>query len=416
MKTSISILTSKTTKNGHPIYVELFISAKNRPRKIIGYSQLHFWDAENNNLLKQHPEYHLLLPKILDYKAKCIKIDYGDYSPEEAKNILFDIKDASNDESKQAMFLDFFDIRIKEKKAKGESHESYSDVKKIILKYIDPKTDIPINAITYEWLNAFILYAISTTRCEMGGAMSYLRTMRAVYKEAQRRTSLKVKQDNPFLGIMKTPTPKAVIEITPNQLKLDTEYKSNTTNKKSAAVSERNFKLLLFQFYIGGHDLADVALLKWKQIKNNRVVFRRYKNRNKTNGGPLVDNKLFAEALNIIEAYGNKETDRVFSFIPSPIKNQKEYSYFRRTYNRSLEAISKNKNLPEYLKSKSTRYLFRTYSGELLIHNLIVMKLQGHTPEGITYNYQGSISYQVMDDAHRKIIDYALNEKTPEVK
>jgi site-specific recombinase XerD len=407
LKASIQIITSKTTKKGHPIVVELFVSAKNRQRKTIGYSEIHFWDVENAKLLKQHPEYPLLIPKILENKAKCIKISYGTYTPEEARHILFEDE---NQPVTETMLLDFFNVRINEKKAQGQSFESYQDVRHIILQYLEPKRDLPINAITYEWLNEFMIHKI-TIGGKMGGIMSYLRTIRAVYKEAQRRTSLKIKTDNPFLGVMRTPTPKKVIELHPKQLKITTNYQPITSNPVSASKQHRNLDVLLFQFYIGGHDLIDIALLQWDYIKKNRVVFKRYKNRNKKNGGPVVDNILFTEALQVIELYGDKTTPRIFSFIPDPLIDKKKYNYFRRTFNRSLESISKNKNLRENLKSKSTRYLFRTYAGELLIHNLIVMKLQGHTPEGITYNYQGNISHKVVDESHRKIIDYLKNPK-----
>ncbi|MFG6687884.1 phage integrase SAM-like domain-containing protein [Mariniflexile sp. HNIBRBA6329] len=408
MKASVTILTSKITKKGHPICVELFVSSKNRTRKTIGYTQAFFWDAENSQLLKAHPDYYYLHPVVLEYKAKCIKISYGNYTPSEAKQILFD--DNSGD-TKEAMFLEFFDIRIQEKQTQNQSFQSYKDVKSIISQYISPRTDIPINSITYEWLNAFMLHKIKMG-VNLGGVMSYFRTMRAIYKEAQRRTSLSIKSGNPFLGIMKTPTPKPVIELQPNQLQFSTAYTPTTSNPNSALKQHRNLGLLLFQFYIGGHDLVDVALLEWGNIKKDRVVFKRYKNRNKKNGGPIIDNKLFDEALSFIKKYGTSEATRIFSFIPNPISDKGKYASFRRTYNRSLESISKNKKLPEFLKSKSTRYLFRTYAGELLIHNLIVMKLQGHTPEGITYNYQGSISHQVIDNSHRKIINYLKQVQT----
>ena len=51
------------------------------------------------------------------------------------------------------------------------------------------------------------------------------------------------------------------------------------------------------------------------------------------------------------------------------------------------------------------RYIFRTYAGELLIHDLIVTKIQGHRPSGVTYGYQGKISFDVQDREHLKIID-----------
>lgn len=104
-----------------------------------------------------------------------------------------------------------------------------------------------------------------------------------------------------------------------------------------------------------------------------------------------------------------KKSDRVFSFIPDPEKDRVKYSYFIRAVNRSLSKISETLELKENISTRSVRYIFRTTAGELLIHDLIVMKLQGHTPEGVTYSYQGIIPKEKIDEMHKKIIDFLFS-------
>lgn len=73
----------------------------------------------------------------------------------------------------------------------------FIEIKKYVKDYIIE--DEPINNIDYEWINGFKLFKKNAPV----GINSYLKAIRAVYKEAQRRPSLNVKSDNPFLGTIK---------------------------------------------------------------------------------------------------------------------------------------------------------------------------------------------------------------------
>lgn len=254
----------------------------------------------------------------------------------------------------------------------------------------------------------FVLFKLKTS-CTEAGVMSYLRTIKAVYKEAQRRTSLNIKSHNPFLGIIKTTKTKPIIKLQPEELKkLDAFIPHKFTSAKALKHMKQIRDIFLFQLLIGGHDFIDIALLKWDNIKDNRINFQRYKLRNRTNGGAIIDNKRHKKALQIINKHGDLKDERIFSFIPNPIIQQKAYIFFRGNANRTLQSISKSLGYKNALKTKSPRYLFRTYAGELLIHDLIVMKLQGHTPKGVTFNYQGAISYKVIDEMNLKIHFFQL--------
>lgn len=391
----------RLTKNGYPIKVELFYSNKQRPRKTIGHSLSEFWDAAKSEPFKEHPNYFELLPIVLDYNAKITKINYGNFTFEEAKVILF-AGDKKVPKMVDTGFFPFLDVFIRKKETKGESTQKFTDLKSVLKKYTN-KQDIQINDITYEWLDAFSMHKLQTG-CNQGGLMTYLRAMRTVYKEAQRHTSLNIKPDNPFLGIIKTPITKEVVELTPGQIKLLLKFEPNPSTTQAAySKMKRNIAVWYFQFLIGGCDYVDVALLKWTDInKDGRIRFKRYKNRNMQNGGVTVNNFLNKKALKIIEDFGTKDNERIFAFIPDP-KSVETYRNFRGNVNRSLGIICKQAGVPR-VTTKSTRYIFRTYAGEKLIHDLVVMKLQGHTPEGVTYRYQGAISTKVQDKAHKKIL------------
>ncbi|WP_323028427.1 phage integrase SAM-like domain-containing protein [Gelidibacter japonicus] len=403
MIASIKLFETETvTKKGFPIKVELFYSNKKRRRKTIGHSLPQFWNALKQEPFKEHPSYFDLLPVVLEYHSKIAKINYGNYTFDEAYSILFgDVKIKPKTDPIDIGFLSFLDTFIQKKETKGESIKKFTELKSVLNAYTGNK-DFPINDLTYEWLDDFSMQKLQTG-CGQGGLMTYLRAMRTVYKEAQRRTSLKVKADNPFLGIIKTTVTKQMVELSPDQINELLNFKPDpSTTDDSAYKMKRNIAVWHFQFLIGGCDYVDIALLKWSDIKDKRIHFKRHKNRNMQNGGVTVNNFLTKTAREVIETYGNKKTDRIFSFIPDPSTGD-VYHNFRGNINRSLSLICKQANVPR-VTTKSTRYIFRTYAGEKLIHDLIIMKLQGHTPEGVTYRYQGSISPKVQDKAHKKIV------------
>lgn len=258
------------------------------------------------------------------------------------------------------------------------------------------------NEVTYEWLNAFILFK-RNAGTPLAGIMSYLATMRAVYKEAQWRKSLEVPPENPFLNVIKKVTPKPPVDFTQNHIKKLYEFTPVLgTTKINVAKMQRNIDAWLFQFFIGGHDYADIARMRWENIRDGRIIFKRYKNRNKLLGGLEANNILLPEALDIIKKHGTPDHDRIFSFIPDPETETAKYKEFRNNVNRSLKSICNSLKIP-VVKSKTPRYVFRTFAGEKLIHDILVARIMAHKLEGVTYRYQGVISQEVQDNAHKSI-------------
>jgi hypothetical protein len=147
-----------------------------------------------------------------------------------------------------------------------------------------------------------------------------------------------------------------------------------------------------------------VAYLTYSNYKNERLQFKRFKNRNKPGGGVMVNNMVLPFAKIFIEKYGTKNNERLFDWIPHPLLELSRYQSFRNNYNRSLKTICTAQKI-EILKSKSPRYVFRTLAGELLVNDLVIMQLQGHKPQGVSFSYQKTLPKILIDKHHKLIID-----------
>lgn len=416
---SIILDTRRKTAKGYPIKIRV----KNYYISLDEYSSKDHWDA--NNVTAAHPDYRRLHLKLERRKVQLMdELQYCNDNNLDLKDSIQVIKKGLQDRAVEIFslqqkikqlqgsagfgFLAFFDVRMQEKLKAGESITHYQLTKDRLVNYLGPGNDINMNAITYEWLNTFVLHKLDSGT-NRGGINSYLETMRAVYKEAQRRESLNIKKDNPFKGVIKGSKRREIVELSKDDLKKLLSYNPEKAPTKLAAkIQRRHIALWIFQYVIGGHDYIDVARLKWNDIKDNRIRFKRYKNRNKIDGGTLVDNLLLPFSLEVIDRYGTKENTRVFGFIPDPEKHYTQYTDYRSNVNRSLKTVCKNLNIATTIKTKSPRYLFRSKAGELLIHDLIVMQLMGHKAAEITYKYQSKLPAAVVDAAHKSIVEATL--------
>jgi len=298
-------------------------------------------------------------------------------------------------------FIAFTDVLISERKKLKLPSVSYTSTKNAVKRFLENKEDVPLNEITSEWIKDFDLF-YKDLGTKDSSIHTYITVLKAIFTEAQSRESLNIKKENPFYRLRNFKRIKKESELTIQDL--ISMYNLDTSKVKENI--KRSIDIYLFQFSIGGHDLIDVANLKWSNIKDGRIVFKRYKNRFKKYEGEEVNNMLSDFALRVIEKYGDVNSKRIFSFIPDPETDIVKYRYFNNTTNIStFKIVKKIINSENNFTTKSTRYLFRTIGGNLLIDSYIMMLLQGHTPQGITFGYQGAINHEVQDKEHQKILD-----------
>lgn len=415
-KATLTLDKRRATKKGYPIK----ILVRNGKKKYIStpwYAYEDQWKGEGPT--PKHPDYRLLkievakrISRLNDEVLYCIEHGLDlEQSVEVIKNGVDD-KQARIEILKrelrelqgetQTMLFEFWERFIDECSDKGLNTRALIDTKAQLEQYLI-NGDIPINDINYEFLSDFSRYKLKNG-CNQGGLNHYLATFRRVYLAAQRYESLNIKSGNPFKGVIKkTRKKREVVELTTDELEKWKSYVPHPSTKKANRyLAERRRDVWLFQFYIGGHDFVDVSLLTWKQYRNGRLKFRRYKNRQHKDGGPLVDNIVVPPAVDIIEKYGTKNNERMFAFLPHP-ENETTYRDYINNTRRTLRNISVRLELNDIMKTKSTRYIFKTWGDMLQVDERALRQIQGHEQLGVSARYGARIPDEVVDETLKRI-------------
>jgi len=309
------------------------------------------------------------------------------------------------------MLFDFSERYIQEKINRKELVRIHRSVLLKFKSFISPKENIAINDLKIELLLDFQNYLSENMSEE--SVNTYFSKFQSIFLAAQNREDLNIKQQNPFKFVKKL----IVNKDNDKSISLASLVKLyNYDFKDWKWIDKTKYKMIvdlfLFQIAIGGHDFIDITELKWTNIKNDRISFKRNKNRKLNNGGPLINNKLFPFALEVIEKYGTIENERVFSFIPRPNyeSDNSEYKIHQAGYNRILTAIKNKAEIKEEVISKRARYTFNTIAGNLLINRDMIEEIQGHSQTSISHGYYGGTFNEIKDAEHLKVIEAVFGE------
>ena len=267
---------------------------------------------------------------------------------------LLEGKKAKQDEK---MFIEFVDDLIKERQIKKLDIKAYSSIKGTAKSFISPAEDFPINDIDREWLIRFDLYNKEKENLDSTIYM-YISMIKTIFTEAQSRPSLNIKSGAPFRKVKSKKSEKKTYDLSVEDLKKLLHLKTEdikTTSKFGKTGIKRIADLFLFQFAIGGHDMVEIASMKWTNVVKGRLVFGRRKNRFRNAIEP-VNVMISPFAKKVIAKYGDKNSDRIFTFLPDPETRAKDYNCFIANLNLSIyKIIRRAANIENDMKSKTTR-------------------------------------------------------------
>lgn len=413
---SIIIDTRRITKKGYPLkirvhdfinshrYIPLKVYQQEKSNKIIKTSfliqrefeldkEIEFCNKNGFNLEQSLEVFKNGIPELNDLESKILILEIE----------LNQLKQKRNTTS----FKEFYDIYIKEriddKKAIDVTIVGLGKFIKFIQSLGYTSESFKINDIDYELLKDYKSYCLNNNT-SIHTFKSYLSHLRFFFKEAQKRKSLFIKSDNPFdnfvVNVNKNKVERS-IDIKDFKEFINLKFENNNQGKRFQQVVD----LLKFQFLIGGHDFIELSNLKWSDLKDNRIRFYRFKNKHR-GGGVLVDNFLHPLALEIIEKYGDKSNERIFSFIPEKLlNNNSNVGYLTNVVTGRIKKILILYNCDFKVRTKYIRYTFRTIGGNLMINQMVLEKIMGHSNNSISMGYQGATPYEIQDAEHLKIID-----------
>lgn len=408
----------RKTKKGFPVKIRVYDSVIKKH----DYVSLKIYQNEeslkSDNLIKQR-EFELI--KELEFVnsrnmslAESLTIFHNGVPLNDIEKRILELEaelSRLRSQLKPTMLFDFSERYIQEKINRKELVRIHRSVLLKFKSFISPKENIAINDLKIELLLDFQNYLSENMSEE--SVNTYFSKFQSIFLAAQNREDLNIKQQNPFKFIKKVNVNKDIDK----SISLESLRKLKNYNFENWKwIDKTKYKMIvdlfLFQIAIGGHDFIDITELKWTNIKNDRISFKRNKNRKLNNGGPLINNKLFPFALEVIEKYGTKENERVFSFIPRPDyeSDNSEYKIHQAGYNRILTAIKNKAEIKEEVISKRARYTFNTIAGNLLINRDMIEEIQGHTQSSISHGYYGGTLNEIKDAEHLKVIEAVFGE------
>lgn len=397
----VILYTSKILKNGeHPI---MFRVTKNRKSKYlsIGYScPAELWDFKNNVPSKKHPNGDILniviKQKSIDAQKLLLTLDDKKryYSLEEVRNKI------KRSNGSQGLIPYIEEIVAKLQKADKIGNATvYNDLKRSLTSFEGP--GIMFADITPSFLRKYEQHFLER-KVKESSISYFMRTIRSVFNKAI--VDGVIERDMyPFneYKISKLNTTTIKRAIPRDDIRAIEKLK---IEKPSRMYNSRNY--FLFSFYNGGINFTDIALLTWKNIQNDRLIYKRAKT------GKIYNIALLPPAKKILDFYSKiriADDDYIFPILSWSV-HRTEQSRKNRIHkvlgqtNLDLKDLSKEAKMDTVLTTYVARHSYATILKRNGISTSVICEALGHSTEKTTQIYLDSFENSVLDEANKSIL------------
>ena len=277
--------------------------------------------------------------------------------------------------------------------------DSYKQTLTSFQKFLNHK-DIPLSKINLKFILDY------EAKCKGEGMKVnsigvYLRTLRAIVNRAINDGILN-RNNYPFnnYSIKSEKTAKRAISKEDIQKIIDLKLEPGSKLWDS-------LNYFIFMFHLRGMNFIDLAYLKFENLKEGRVEYRRIKT------GKIYSIKLTDKAQQIVDHYTKDRTysqkDYLFPVLPTNLKNdvEKERSKFkdqRRYFNKSLKTIAKLCGIEVSLTTYVTRHTWASLAKFAGISPAIIGESLGHSDLKTTQTYLANFDNEALDDANAIIL------------
>ncbi|MBK8245063.1 MAG: site-specific integrase [Saprospiraceae bacterium] len=306
------------------------------------------------------------------------------------------IKQLILQKSAETLTLHYISLIIKdlEDAKKFGNAKVYTTLLRSISDFVSKK-EFPLNQINYRWLKKYEIWYLSKGN-SINGLGIKLRTLRAVINQAIKTEKLTQDmyafKDYP---IKHEETRKRAISREDLIKILHFEPK---TQRQTRAKD-----YFLISFYLMGASFVDIAMLKIKNIIQDRIEYKRQKT------GKLHSIPLSKPLIEIIDKYrnGKKDNEYILNVVKSidPKIQLKQISDELRRYNKSLKEIGKICEIESSISSYVARHSYATSAKKLGVPISVISESLGHNTEKTTQIYLDSFENDVVDKYHEMVID-----------
>lgn len=408
--TSIILETRVNKKDGsHPVKLRITF---NRVQKYYTIGKKSFTTDEFEKIFTQKPRgnYKELNREYNGIESKAINVIDNlmeEFSFDEFEKIFNSKNEKTN------TIISFFDEKIEEldEAQKLQTAISYRATKKSLLEF-DPK--LSFQRISPKYLKEYEHWMIAkdNTYTTVGFYMRNLRHIinRAIEKGVISQTKY------PF-GIGKEKYKIPIGNNTKKALKLSDLEKIF----KYQPVSEQEKKAKaywLFSYLSNGMNLVDIACLRFKNIKDNKIKFIRQKTKDTTHDKKEIVVTLLPEIQAIIDGVGNKMidiNDYIFPVFENGISETEKLNRLKqliKNTNKYINRIAKNVGLEDKVTTYSARHSYSTILRNSGASIEFISEQLGHSSIKVTASYLDSFEDEHRDNMAKKLLDFkSLNRK-----
>jgi site-specific recombinase XerD len=354
--------------NKFPVKLRVFTKV---PRKQKLYPTIfEYTEKEFNsiwNTTKPRREYIELREELLAIQSRAISIakelDFFSFEQFE-KKLIRNTSDGTNIE-----YLYNQKINELNKLERIGSASSYECSKKSLQKFVEKTTNqsfrsLTLNDITTEWLSSYEYFMTKVEGNSQATVGVYLRALRALFNDAIEDKEIN-KDYYPFAKRKYTipATKNKKIALSSEQLKILFHSKPRIIQQEKA----KDF--WFFSYACNGINMKDIALLKYKDIKDDRIEIYRAKTK-QTSKANLKNITIYLNDFSkgIIEKYGNKDIypdNFIFNIIdkttkPKDIKTK--VNNFTKLVNQHIKKLCVENELPSGISTNWARHSFATNS------------------------------------------------------
>ncbi|WP_345952399.1 site-specific integrase [Mucilaginibacter sp. PAMB04168] len=390
---------SKTLANGkHPIMLRVTKNGKRNYKALNLSCFLKDWDTAKNCPRRSCPDKDkintIIAKAINEYNQKLweYKVEGKDFTPD----IL--IAEATQPKKKTTVFK-YFDITIENLKKRKEigNAKVYQDTYNQLKKFSNDK-DRTFAQLDYNSLSNFETYLKAKGLTDNALSVRF-RTIRALFNSAIINGYTK-KEYYPFekfkiASRYSTKTQKRA--ITKNDIQ---EIKKQEYERGSVVYEAQQY--FLFSYFVAGMNFMDIARLKWSNILEDRIFYKRAKT-----GNEMIF-QLKQPALEIIKNLSiSSKSDRDSYVFPilnknlhvTPIQQHNRIRKVMSRVNRDLKKIAIDAKIDTPLTTYVARHTFATVLKRSGVSTAIISESMGHQTEAITQTYLKSFENSVLDDA-----------------
>ncbi|MCI4668295.1 MAG: site-specific integrase [Bacteroidia bacterium] len=237
----------------------------------------------------------------------------------------------------------------------------------------------------------------------------YLRNLRALFNQAIEKGELD--QDFYPFGKHKYQIPQSrnvKKALSLEGIKLIVQYQAEPGSQKA-----RYKDYWLFSYLCNGINIKDMALLRYKNIEDNRITFIREKTKNATrrNQKPIIV-AIIPMIQQIIDRWGNKQSKEntfIFPILKEGLSQKEQTAYIKqetKQINKYIRRIGKEVGIKVDITTYSARHSFSTILKRSGASIEFISESLGHTNLTTTERYLDSFEDETRRGFAEKLLDF----------